>query len=76
MEEGRILSAGEGGYAYSIRKGLLLSVACKAMLEACGRATNLTEGEFQDDINVMSAAGFFWPAQIKMAAGEHSSCEA
>lgn len=24
----------------------------------------------------MCVAGFFWPAQIKMAAGEHSSCKA
>lgn len=36
----------------------------------------LQKGEFQDGANVVSAAGFFWPAQIKMAAGEHSSCEA
>lgn len=43
-KKSRILSAGEDGYTYSIRKVLLLSVACKAMLEACGRATDLTEG--------------------------------
>lgn len=40
----RILSAGEGGCVYSIRKVLFLSVACKAMLEACGRDTDVAEG--------------------------------
>lgn len=39
----RTLSAGDGGYDYSIRKVLLLSVAYKAMLEACGRDANLME---------------------------------
>lgn len=39
----RNLSAGEGRHDYSIRKVLLLSVAYKAMLKACGRDANPTE---------------------------------
>lgn len=36
----------------------------------------LQRDEFWDDTDVVSVPGFFWPAWGKMAAGEHSSCEA
>lgn len=33
----------------------------------------LRNDEFRDATSVMNVAEFFWPAQVKMAAEEHSS---